>query len=498
MKNSLTFKLMVTVAIILSLMSCVILFANNWVLKKNKINDFTRNIETQMKLVESALEQAVFTYDLPLLKTIANSIVGTPIINNLTVYDHQDKLLISAKKENVTSDGHYSYKNIKLYRSEDKRYIGYYHVDFSDHEIAVSLSRQLITSLVTVVLLLLSCLLTLYFVSDKTVRKPLLYVSALIKDIAAGGGDLTRRLPVVGNNEITALSKNFNEFVEIIRGIVSQVEQVSHMVSEKTQVMASVTDQTVTAITQQVGAIERASSSMHDLSASASNVAQQALNTAKETQETLRFTSESSQVMKVSIESNNKLTNQIESTADKVQTLKNDSESIGRVLEVIRTIAEQTNLLALNAAIEAARAGEQGRGFAVVADEVRSLAQKTQKSTQEISGIISKLQASSSEAHSAMKSSVTSLKETVLSSAKVDEFLTRIIHNINHISAMSNQIAETSTDQSNVATDVKENITAILHLSESIFKNANVIKTNGIVLDGERKTLEAQINKFKT
>lgn len=498
MKNSLTLKLMITVTLILSLMACAILFASNMVLKENKLEEFKHNIEAQMKLVDSALEQAVFTYDIPLLETIGNSIVGTPIINKLSVYDHQDKLLMSAAKDKVLSNKNYLYEKVKLHRSDDKRYIGYYHVEFSNHEIESSLSRQFKTTLLTVVLLLISCLITLYYVSYRKVSRPLRYVSALIKDMVAGGGDLTRRLPIIGNNEITELSRNFNEFIEIISGIVYQVEQVSFVVSDKTLVMASVTDQTVTSMTKQVGEIERVSSAVHELSASALTVAEHAQKAAKDTEDTLRFTSESSQVMKISIASNNKLTQQIESTADKVQTLKNDSESIGRVLEVIRTIAEQTNLLALNAAIEAARAGEQGRGFAVVADEVRSLAQKTQKSTQEISGIISQLQTSSSEAHVAMKSSVASLQETVTSSARVDESLNKIIDNINHINSMSKLISTTSSEQSHVANDVGKNIAAILALSENIFKNANVIKTNSTDLDAERKSLQAQINKFKT
>jgi methyl-accepting chemotaxis protein len=498
MNKSLTFTLMLTVAIILGVVTCGVLIVNNAVLKSQKLKEFEINVEAQTKLVSSAIEQAVFTYDIPLLNTICNSIVGTPSINKLIIYDHQDKMISTCEKKDSDQSKNKNYEGIKIHRTDSNRYIGHYSVYFSLRDIDSSLARQSATSLATVVLQVFVCLLVLYFVANRTVIRPLNRVSDLILDMTTGGGDLTRRLPVTGNNEITELSENFNEFVAIIGGIVHQVEQVSTILSNKTLVMASVTEKTITSISKQLNEVEKAAVAVKELANSADEVAQQAEKAAHKTEETLKFSSESSAVMKTSIESNNKLTEQIESTADKVQALKNSSENIGTVLEVIRTIAEQTNLLALNAAIEAARAGEQGRGFAVVADEVRSLAQKTQKSTREISSIISELQTSSSEAHMSMKSSVSSLQETVDAAARVDESLTRIINNINHIHLMSNEISQTSTEQSRTANRVGDGIVEILSISEDISENASVIRRNSTDLDNERSALQMQINKFRT
>jgi methyl-accepting chemotaxis protein len=260
--------------------------------------------------------------------------------------------------------------------------------------------------------------------------------------------------------------------------------------------MSSATENTVHSTGQQLKEIELVAAALQELTHSATEVARHAGATADHTKETARFAEQGSQVVKSSRDTGNRLTDQIQATARKISVLKENSENIGSVMEVIRSIAEQTNLLALNAAIEAARAGEQGRGFAVVADEVRSLAQKTQTSTEEIGSIIVQLQRAADEAHQSMNTSMSSVQETIETSTKVGESLERIRTNIDTINNMNHQIATAAGEQSSVANEVSKNITAIHTLSERVAENARIVSSNSDQLKNESSELKLQMDKF--
>jgi methyl-accepting chemotaxis protein len=261
--------------------------------------------------------------------------------------------------------------------------------------------------------------------------------------------------------------------------------------------MSGATESTVHSTSQQLREIELVATAVEELSASANEIARHAVDTAERTNATSILAEEGNTIVNLSLENVNRLTVQIESTAQKIQVLKNNSVNIGSVMEVIRTIAEQTNLLALNAAIEAARAGEQGRGFAVVADEVRSLAQKTRSSTEEIESIIVQLQRAADEAHQAMNTSTASARDTIDIASKVGGALDKIRSNIGVINDMNHQIATASHQQSSVANEVSKNITAIHGLSENVVENAQVVNHSGSQLINETSELKKQIDSFK-
>jgi len=203
------------------------------------------------------------------------------------------------------------------------------------------------------------------------------------------------------------------------------------------------------------------------------------------------------QVMEKSTEAIKSLANEVNDAAEVINQLQNDSENIGSVLDVIKGIAEQTNLLALNAAIEAARAGEQGRGFAVVADEVRTLASRTQESTQEIQSMIERLQSGSSKAVDAMNSGSKTAQSSVEIASDAAKSLKNIVDGINTISEMNTHIASAAEEQSTVAQDIEQSIVRISSLSEKTVEGSSRVANATNDLSSLEQEMRELISSFK-
>ena len=495
-KRSLSTKLIITLSIIMVLVALVVLMVNYKVIESQQNKKFEEVIQKQLELANSALLEAVFAYDFQQVKAISDSFVNTDLIVEMKVFDHRGKDLASTLESGSTD---FSRKigrsGVEVIRNDEV--IGRYDIVFSTKNLQEVLVRQIQASAVVVVMLLIASLLTVFVLSRKLIVRPVAEISASLDAIARGGGDLTRRLPTDSGDEVAELANNFNRVMEQIASIIKNVIVVTDQVRSNVGVMTGATENTVSSTNQQLKEIEQVAAALQELSHSADEVARHAGATADQTKETARITEQGAQVVTSSRDTINRLTDQIEATAEKIHTLKVSSENIGSVMEVIRSIAEQTNLLALNAAIEAARAGEQGRGFAVVADEVRSLAQKTQTSTEEIESIIIQLQRAADEAHQSMNTSMTSVQETIDTSTRVSESLERIRSNIETINDMNHQIANASGEQSSVANEVSRNISAIHNLSERVSENAHIVAENAGHLEKESMELKNEMDSFK-
>ncbi|WP_347368551.1 methyl-accepting chemotaxis protein [Vibrio vulnificus] len=288
----------------------------------------------------------------------------------------------------------------------------------------------------------------------------------VLQDIAQGEGDLTIRVPTSGNDELDVLAGHYNTFAGKLQHTIRQMSEAAAQMLQAAEILALKARDTQSEVREQQSQAQVAASAMTEMSASAQEVSASAQQAADLSQSTAASATQGSKVVMEATQSMQKLNEQIASAGDTVEQLRADSEQIGTVLDVIRSIAEQTNLLALNAAIEAARAGEQGRGFAVVADEVRSLASRTQESTEEIQTIIGSLQQRAELANKAMHQSRQSAEQTAEQVHSAESALTSITGFITQINDSIGQISTAANQQAIASDEVSVNVNNMSDISE--------------------------------
>ena len=287
-----------------------------------------------------------------------------------------------------------------------------------------------------------------------------------LKDIAQENGDLTVRIETKSEDEIGELVYWFNQFMDKLQGVVRDVVEASLPLSNLAQNLRGVTEETQRTIDVQQKSATNAKRAVDTMSGSVDGVAHSAAQAASDANEATTAASEGRQIVQQTVTSIQQLAENVRETADVIARLESDSNKVGSVLDVIKGIAEQTNLLALNAAIEAARAGEQGRGFAVVADEVRTLASRTQQSTEEIQSTIEQLQNAAHSAVEVMSRGTEQATSSVETANKAGSSLETITSTIGRINQMNEQIAHNTEDQRTVAVDIVRHVDEIHERTE--------------------------------
>ncbi|POF53686.1 methyl-accepting chemotaxis protein, partial [Vibrio vulnificus] len=314
----------------------------------------------------------------------------------------------------------------------------------------------------------------------------------VLQDIAQGEGDLTIRVPTSDNDELDVLAGHYNTFAGKLQHTIRQMSEAAAQMLQAAEILALKARDTQSEVREQQSQAQVAASAMTEMSASAQEVSASAQQAADLSQSTADSATQGSKVVMEATQSMQKLNEQIASAGDTVEQLRADSEQIGTVLDVIRSIAEQTNLLALNAAIEAARAGEQGRGFAVVADEVRSLASRTQESTEEIQTIIGSLQQRAELANKAMHQSRQSAEQTAEQVHSAESALTSITGFITQINDSIGQISTAANQQAIASDEVSVNVNNMSDISEKTLVQSSETTESAQAM----KQLGEQVNRL--
>ncbi|MDX1724349.1 MAG: methyl-accepting chemotaxis protein [Pseudomonas sp.] len=331
-------------------------------------------------------------------------------------------------------------------------------------------------------------------------------ISAIGKAVAAlerasgqmAQGDLTITADYQGEDELGRVAKAFNQMRERFHSMVQQVASATAQLAAAAQQTSAVNMQTGAGVRRQQSEIGQVATAMHEMTATVQEVAHSASGAAQAAQQADQEAVVGKRVVGQTVEVIDALAHEVEKAAAVIRQLEQDSDKIGGVLEVIRSIAEQTNLLALNAAIEAARAGEQGRGFAVVADEVRTLASRTQQSTTEIQGMIEKLQSGSSSAMKVMEASCSQARKGVEQVAQAGATLDCITRSVATINDMNAQIASAAEEQSSVAEEINRNIVTVSEVAEQVSVGAQQTATTSEELARLAEQLQGMVGQFRT
>jgi methyl-accepting chemotaxis protein len=316
----------------------------------------------------------------------------------------------------------------------------------------------------------------------RSITAPIKRVASSFEEIADGDGNLDVRLPTAGNDETARLGRAFNRFIERIQATVEQVAKASIRLAPVVENFSSGAEKTHRGMVHQQSEIEQIAAAVNEMSATVHEVASNTSLAADAAHQADQDSGKGKQVVASTIDAISHVATEMDHIAEVIARVNDDSQRIGSVLDVIVGIAEQTNLLALNAAIEAARAGEQGRGFAVVADEVRTLAQRTQRSTEEIRGMIEGLQGSAKQAVGVIEDGRKSTNVSVEQAGLAGEALDAILMAVDTINSMNTQIATASEEQSAVADEINRNISRISEVTMQTTNESSSLSEDSEIL----------------
>ena len=343
---------------------------------------------------------------------------------------------------------------------------------------------------VIVVILLFSWLL-------KVLLQPLYRLNHAVRDMAEGEGDLTFRLPVESQDEFGELSASMNKFIEKIHHAIIEVNQSALQVESNVEEMSSATQRSLTMYDKQSGRTNDVATAINQLSASSNDISQNAAGASAQASHAAKMSAESRDALQANITAIGELSSHMQESGEAIERLSDNTRNIEQILEVIKGVTEQTNLLALNAAIEAARAGEAGRGFAVVADEVRALAQRTQDSAKEIETMIAALESGTKNVVRVIEQSQQTGDACVRTAHEAEEHMRDVDTAIAEMDSVNHSVASATEEQTTVIKTLDRDIVDISDLNQQGIENLRTTQAACDALQSQFERLEALVQRFK-
>ena len=366
-----------------------------------------------------------------------------------------------------------------------------------DKDKSFAMLSEFRTSAVIATLIAVVIIIALLGMLIRVLLQPLHVMTRAMQDIADGEGDLTRRLTIQNNDEFGSLGNAFNRFVERIHTSIREVSSATEQVNEVALRVVSASNSSMVNSDEQANRTNSVAAAINELGAAAQEIARNAAQASNQASDARHLAEDGQQVVDRNIKAMTQLSAMISASSSNIEALNSKTVNIGQILEVITSISQQTNLLALNAAIEAARAGEAGRGFAVVADEVRNLAHRTQESAQQVQTMIEELQVGARESVSTMSESQRHSQDSVEIANLAGERLNSVTQRIGEIDGMNQSVATATEEQTSVVESINMDITEINTLNQEGVENLHSTLRACTDLEQQASRLKQLVGSFR-
>lgn len=465
------------------------------VVKSSLLSEANESIVLASERLKLNLPAAIWMDLTEQITKIGTSELKTPYIYAIKIMNTESEVKFSEKNEGIKGkESKYSLVSIEY---GEKTVVGDVIISIDQQAIDKKITTALFNIIIGVVLINVLLVIILYFVIGRIVTKPLTEVIKAVTDIAQGDGDLTKRLNIHSQDEIGQLSGQINYFIDKTQEMIKQIITTTHLISDTSLSVKSDVTTANTLFEKQYTEIDMFAAAITEMAVSTKDISATSEQSSTSAFQAKEQANEVGSVVNESMLSVKDLSSDLDNAGQVISELATTVDSMVSVTDVIKSIAEQTNLLALNAAIEAARAGEQGRGFAVVADEVRALASRTQQSIEEISKMISDLLQGTNLAVTVIENSKIKGESTTDTMQNSVEFISDIISASDNISDISLQIATTVKEQSDVTASLDVSINSIVSNGQESNELVNQINIKANELNQNVNDLQLLTNQFK-